>query len=126
MTPIHIPRLTYMLCLTGIACIAILHESDILSAGYLQTDAQITYIIQLSCIVLTLGSCWATFRKKRSAVSVSNCVLRILRIAIPMLINLEIYYALLGNQSVLYCFLITLVSFIFCWPSDRKTESEEN
>ena len=111
--------------------LAYLHESELLPTGYLKTNAQAEYSIQLFCIIITLGESWSALRlfnskkvKKDiddsfSALTQWN-IIRILMVGIPILINLEAYYALFNNQSILYCFLITLIAFVFCWPKSRQ------
>lgn len=122
-----LPHYIYFLILINIIFLMGLHELELIPSGYYLADNNVMYFLQIFCIMSTLGSCWTSLRlftgkkiqeqisKGESHLTKWNLI-RISIITIPLFINLEIYYAILYNSSFLYCFLISLISFIFCWP----------
>ena len=126
-TTLNISHYLYLgLCLF-IILLATLHEIECIPTGYLEVSPEVEYVIQLFCIGVTLGGSWFALRLfsiksvKEALTSGSSAlarwnIIRILTIGTPILINLESYYALFNNESILYCFLITLIALVFCWP----------
>lgn len=122
-----IPHYIYILILVIVISLMSLHELDLLPSGYYLADNATMYFLQTFCIIITLGGCWTglrLFSGKKVQKQISKApnhltkwnLIRISIVAIPLLINLESYYAIFYNSSFLYCFLITLISFVFCWP----------
>lgn len=124
---LKIPHYIYILILVVAISLMSLHELECLPSGYYLADNTTMYYLQMFCIIITLGGCWTGLRlfagkkiqeqisKGQSHLTKWNLI-RISIVAIPLFINLEAYYAILYNSSFLYCFLITLISFVFCWP----------
>ena len=124
---IIIPLYLYIIFCIILALLPILHELNIIPSAYLNASNHTEYLLQILCITLTLGNSWGALRlfstKRISRQITQNYkkqnlwnIVRILMIGLPMIINIECYYATNDNKSFLYCFLITLVAFIFCWP----------
>ncbi len=124
-----VSRIVYItLCLLGIAYAAAC-EADLLPTGYLPVTPQMAYALQMLCIVLTLGGTWGALRlfavrRVRQALGKRPNLLlplNLLRTSIQGLViavNLLIYYATLSTTP-LYCLLISLIGFIFCWPKNE-------
>ena len=131
MLNLNTSKITYLAISSIILVLAYLHESEIIGTGYWKANPQTEYFVQLFCTLSTLGLSWFSLRLfsiKKIRKIIDYCpeslrrwnLIRIAMISIPMLFNFEIYYAIIDNQSILYCFLITLIAFIFCWPQKWK------
>lgn len=123
-------RIVYLsLCLLGFVY-AVLCETDLLPTGYLPVTPQTAYALHMLCIVLTLAGTWGALRLfavkrikralgDRPALLLPLNLLRTSIQALVIAVNLLIYYATLSTTP-LYCLLISLVGFIFCWPKDEE------
>lgn len=113
------------------ALFALLSEIDILPTGYVQTDAQTSYALNMLCVLFTLGGSWGALRlfalksvkerinKRPQQVPQWN-MLRTSILGFCILLNAITYFAVLSDTTPLYCLLITLTAFIFCWPKDGE------
>ena len=43
-------------------------------------------------------------------------------LACCIFINLIVYYGLMSGTSALFCLLISLTGFVFCWPKQGETD----
>lgn len=112
----------------GIAILfAILCELDIVPPAYLHADsAEEHYRLDITCILITLLNTYTALRlpastraKKQLAAdkrkyALIQCKSAIL-MAVAVYINLAVYYGTL-RSTALYCLLIALIGFVFCYP----------
>ena len=112
----------------GIAILfAILCELDIVPPAYLHADsAEEHYRLDITCILITLLNTYTALRlpastraKKQLAAdkrkhALIQCKSAIL-MAAAVYINLAVYYGTL-RSTALYCLLISLIGFVFCYP----------
>ena len=116
--------------LTGI--IAACFETDLLPTGWANLGNESAYALNMLCVMLTLGGSYVALRlftlkqihKRISTDSkqwVKWSITRISLLSICILINLISYYALFNGSAPLYCLLITLTAFVFCWPQQEQT-----
>ncbi len=125
------PRLLYTLVWVVVAVLALLWETDVLPVGFIPENQQTAYALHMLCIFLTLGCTWGGLRlfalsavRKRirrngSVLSRWN-VVRTSLLAVAIAVNLIVYYGLMNSSTPLYCLLITLVGFVFCWPKQNE------
>ena len=120
----------------GIAILfAILCELDIVPPAYLHADsAEEHYRLDITCILITLLNTYTALRlpastraKKQFAAdkrkhALIQCKSAIL-MAVAVYINLAVYYGTL-RSSALYCLLISLIGFVFCYP--KQLSDAEN
>lgn len=120
-------RTLYISVWAAVTIFALLCENDLLPIGYVTANAQTEYMLNLLCIVLTLTCTWGSLRlfaTKKVRNSISNktnglCNWNLLRtsiLAFSIIVNLITYYGLANSTSALFCLLITLAGFVFCWP----------
>lgn len=120
-------RVIYLTVWLLVAVFAALSETGIIATGYLVGDAETSYALHMLCVVLTLGGTWVGLRvfalksvrrclsQKPQSIPYLN-LLRIAILALPIFTNLIVYYALLSGTTPLFCLLIALTGFVFCWP----------
>ena len=120
----------------GIAILfAILCELDIVPPAYLHADsAEEHYRLDITCILITLLNTYTALRlpastraKKQLAAdkrkyALIQCKSAIL-MAVAVYINLAVYYGTL-RSTALYCLLISLIGFVFCYP--KQLHDAEN
>lgn len=112
--------------LTG-ATWAALSELNYLPCGFIKSTAENEYVLHLLCVTLTMTCTWLAlklFAMKRIRKKIDDniaslgtwnvCRTGILAMAIFM--NLFAYYGLTSSTTPLFCLLITLAGFVFCWP----------
>ena len=122
----------------GIAILfAILCELDIVPPAYLHADStEVHYRLDITCILITLLNTYTALRlpastraKKQLAAdkrkyALIQCKSAIL-MAVAVYINLAVYYGTL-RSTALYCLLISLIGFVFCYPKQlRDAENKE-
>lgn len=120
-------RVTYIalwLCTGVYVCLA---EADMVPVGFLPSDALAVYIFNLVSVILTMGYSWLALRLF-TLKSVRNRMvshpeaeggMHLFRVClmIPVVCyDLIAYYGQLSGSTPLFCLLIALVSFVFCWP----------
>ena len=122
--------------------LATLYLTGVISDTRASADPIATYILSLSCIVLTLTTSYLSLRlfhfapiRKHLCLDASNeaysketrpncvsyshlCIAREMAIAIVCVLDLAAYY-LLHTQSPLYLAGIMLVSLLFCFPNNN-------
>lgn len=115
-----------------IACMqAVLSELGVFPVAYVRLDAAGQYVIQLVGIVLTLACIYVSlkwykfsFVKRRMTNDIDERnyhqqgLFRVVVIAVPILYNLFLYYATLNSQ-LSFCFLISMLASVFCWPKGK-------
>lgn len=116
-----------------IACMqAVLSELGVFPVAYVRLDAAGQYVIQLVGIVLTLVCIYVSlkwykfsFVKRRMTNDIDarnyhqQGLFRVVVIAVPILYNLFLYYATLNSQ-LSFCFLISMLASVFCWPKEKS------
>lgn len=124
-------RAIYISVWGAVIIFALLSECNILPSGYVEANAQTEYMLNMLCIVLTLTCTWgslrlfATKRVKNSATQKANGLrnwnmLRTAILTFSIIVNLITYYGLANSTSALFCLLITLAGFVFCWPKNNE------
>ena len=120
-------RTIYLSVWCAIAIFALLCECNILPIGYVKANAQTAYALNMLCIVLTLACTWGSLRlfafkgirsklnKHPQHLQQWN-MLRTSILPLAILVNLITYYGVVNSRSALFCLLITLTGFVFCWP----------
>ena len=114
-------------------------ESGALPTMYFQPDVEQAYALQVVAVVLTLLGSYVSMRLmafsgvKQSVQSQEEmpalhtyatlCIVRTLLVAIAIWYNLLVYYLADFSTTLFYCFLITVVASLFCWPSQATFEA---
>ena len=129
--PLRLPRTIYTLVWIAVAAVTLLWETGVLPEGFISGNAQTDYALHALCIFLSLGCTWGALRffaissvRKRiqrgdGALARWN-VARTSFLAVAIAANLIVYYGLMNSSTPLYCLLITLVGFVFCWPKRNE------
>lgn len=125
--PIFCARLLYAFVwlLGGLFCL--LSECNVLPTAYLPADATSVYVMQLLCVVLTIGMLPAALRLlhlPRIKAQMENDIrkaatwnsIRLGILCIPLYINMVVYYGLAVTDTPLYCLLICATGLVFCYP----------
>lgn len=126
--PFRASRLVYIAVWLLGGIYALLVETGLLVEGYAHPTPTALYFISLLCVVLTLGATWSMLRlyafkaiKRRLQAQEGTlprlAFLRVLVMAAVIVLDELAYYAFL-DTSLLYCLLIALVGFLFCWPQE--------
>ena len=102
-----------------------------------QPSPELRYALLMLSICLTLSTAWLSVgmskfggsshrRPKGLALRLRHPALRVSVSGVAVLTNLFVYYALHPDTSPMFCLLISLTAFIFCWPSvDSETGGNE-
>ena len=114
-------------------------ESGALPTMYFQPDVEQAYALQVVAVVLTLLGSYVSMRLmafssvKQSVRSQEEmpalhtyatlCIVRTLLVAIAIWYNLLVYYLADFSTTLFYCFIITVVASLFCWPSQTTFET---
>ena len=131
MKDLKTPRIIYIGTWAALALVAAAFESGILAAGFISADAQQAYVLHLMCILFSIGGTFHALtifhrkavRKQLQASDPAEAefnlakwnIVRTLDMAGAILFNLVVYYGTMGTTP-LYCMLIALAGFVFCWP----------
>lgn len=131
MTTLLWSRILFVVVWIVSSVVAVLSELEVLPIAYVQLDATGQYIIQLIGIVLALACIYVSlkwykfsFVQRWVANDIKDCgyyrlgLVRVLIIAAPVLYNLIVYYATLNSQ-LSFCFLISMLASVFCWPKAK-------
>lgn len=124
-------RIIYIETWALLAFVAAAFESGILPAGFISVDVQQAYVLHIMCILLGIGGTFSALtlfrykvvRKQLKAADPSEAdfnlakwnIVRTLDMGTAILFNLVVYYGTMGTTP-LYCMLIALAGFVFCWP----------
>lgn len=130
-----VPRGIYFAFLGVVLIFASLSELDVLPTAYLALNAQSAYAMNMLCVLLTLGGTFVSLRlfamnkvkqniKKNHSCIIEWNIIRTLILGVCMIINIMAYYALCNDTTPLYCFLITITGFVFCWPKMDEVASK--
>ncbi len=106
---------------------AALTELDCMPSGFIDRTPKGEYALHLTCITLTLTCTWfalrmfalKSIRHKIDSNPASLATWNLYRTAImtvAIFMNLFTYYGLMSSTTPLFCLLITLAAFVFCWP----------
>lgn len=115
-----------------VACVvALLSELAILPVAYIRQDPAGQYATQMIGIVLALACIYVSLKWykfsfiQRRLTDDSDArqyqrlgLVRVLIIAVPVLYNIVMYYATLNGQ-LSFCFLISMLASVFCWPKPK-------
>ncbi|MCI7051820.1 MAG: hypothetical protein PUE17_00570 [Bacteroidales bacterium] len=125
--PFFYARLLYgfVWLLGGLFCL--LSEWNILPTAYLPTDATSVYVMQMLCVVLTIGGLPTALRllqmpRVKAHTKSSNCKLaawnsiRLGILCVPLFTDMIVYYGLAVTDTPLYCLLICAAGLVFCYP----------
>ncbi len=128
-----IARIIYIGVWCIIALITLLFEQNALTWAFIPATPETQYALHLLCIILTLTGTWGSLRlfkflnTRHANLPYSIGEWNIVRtsiMAVCILINLITYYGLMSGTTPLYCLLITLAGFVFCWPKTNELNNE--
>lgn len=120
--PLRPARIVYFAVWAIAALVALGCEAGLLPAGCVSADAQTAYGLHMLCVVLTLAAIpgalklFAVQERKGTLPLLPMHMLRTGLMAVPIFVDLIVYYALLSSSIPLYCLLISLLAFVFCFP----------
>ena len=125
----------YFLLWAAVGLLVLLFETETLPSAFLPADAQTEYVCQLLCVALTLGSVPVALRllalpkvkmqlEKEPERAVQWNKLRLVLMIVPILTDLAVYYALASTTGPLFCLLISLAAFVFCYPAAYEPEEK--
>lgn len=140
---LRVPRYIYIGVWALVAVLAVCDIAGLLPDGAFSPTAEERYAADVLCIALTLGCSWAALRLfavKRVRESVGRNastltgwnIARTALLAVPILLNLVLAlsmasgggYGALGGNTQVYCLLVALIAFLFCWPKHGETGAE--
>ncbi len=140
---LRMPRYIYIGVWAVVVALAVADIAGLLPEGAFSPTAEERYAADVLCVALTLGASWAALRLfavKRVRESVGRepaslprwNVLRTALLALPILLNLVLAlsltagggYGALGGNTQVYCLLVALIAFLFCWPKHGETGGE--
>ena len=147
-TFLKIPRWTHA-SVWAITVLAVLgFESELLPTMLFRPDAEQMYALQMVAVALTLLGSYMPMRlmafdsvkqlvRKQQEESAQRtyatlCMVRTALVELSTGYNLLAYYLTELNTTLFYCFLITAVASLFCWPSQttfdalRAPETDKN
>ena len=117
---------------------ALLHEMGVMPQGTLADDAQMEYIFQTMCILMTIVFIPFALRifnlnlvKRIKELPLQQALksyriwsdVRLALLLVPALINLQFYYLTLDNTG-LFCACMALIASLFCVPSESRIKNE--
>lgn len=117
------------------AIVAILFETNLLPSGIVVPNPAQTYTLQMICIIDTIVAIPVAlkllhFKRISALIHASEqsyhfwSTVRLGLLGVVLMQNLIIYYLIGFDTSFGYLALITVVSFLFIWPSQEKMEYE--
>ena len=132
-TDLTLARAIYIGVWAATIVIAILYECHFLTEGYIKADAETEYALNMLCVLFTLGGTWGSlklFATKHVRTALHNQPSKLPQwnmsrtgiLACCIFINLIVYYGLMSGTSALFCLLISLTGFVFCWPKQGETD----
>lgn len=128
---IRLARIIYIGVWAAVALYAALCEAGFSPSACLKATASLEYALNMLCVALTLGTVWGglrlfafkkvrKMREERPRMLLSLNLLRIALLATAIFVNLLVYYALQSGTTPMFCLLITLTAFVFCWPKEDE------
>lgn len=128
---LRLARIYYLGVWCAVIIYAALSECDVLPSAYVQVNAQLEYALNMLCVLFTLCCTWGalrlfalkklrTLREAKPQMLPMLNVLRTTVLATAIFINVLVYYALMHSTTPLFCLLITLLGFVFCWPKANE------
>lgn len=128
---LRLAHIIYIGVWAAAALYALLCEADILPTACIRATPSLEYALNMLCVVLTLGAAWGGLRlfalgkvrkmkEERPRLLLSLNLLRIALLATAIFVNLLVYYALQSGTTPMFCLLITLTAFVFCWPKESE------
>ncbi len=132
---LKIPRCIYIAFWGLMLLYVMFSELDVLPVAYLALDVQSAYAMNMLCVILTLAGTFISLRlfavnKIKQEIQNAPCsitkwnIIRTIILGVCALINIMSYYALCNDTTSLYCFLITITGFVFCWPKQEEVASK--
>lgn len=138
-TFLKIPRWTHASVWAITILMALGFEFELLPSMCFQPDAEQEYALHVLAVVLTLLGSYVAMRlmafagvkqsvRKQEEVAAQRtyatlCLVRSALVALPIWYNLLVYYMADFSSTMLYCFLITAVASLFCWPSQETYDN---
>lgn len=130
-TNLKFARITYIAIIVLLAVLATLFETDTITNGFIKADNETAYALNMLCIVLTLGFSWGCLRlfalskiKEQITQNVVQLtfwnIVRTTSLGLTALIDLLAYYGMMNGTTPLFCLLIALASYVFCWPKQDE------
>ncbi|MBO4905615.1 MAG: hypothetical protein J5486_01095 [Bacteroidaceae bacterium] len=135
MSVINRLRIFYIAILACAAAVALLYELDIATVGLVSTTATVRYILECVCVMaaivlIPLALKLLTFKPIRQRIVRSErdyerwSLVRIAMLATALHLNLSQYYMLELDTTCGCLALMTLVTFLYVWPSRERMDDE--
>lgn len=130
-TSLKVARIIYAAITVLLAITAALFETDFIPQAFINASNELAYALNLACIVLTMGFSWGCLRlfavskvKEQIAQNVAKLsswnIFRTTLLGLVAFIDLVIYYGMMNGTTPLFCLLIALASYVFCWPKQDE------
>lgn len=130
-TNLKVARITYIAIIALLMVVAALFETDYIPQAFINANNELAYMLNLACIVLTLGFSWGCLRlfainKVKEMITQSAArltlwnIFRTTLLGIVAFVDLIVYYGMMNGTTPLFCLLITLASYVFCWPKQDE------
>lgn len=118
--------------------LCLLYETGVFTEGIYTGDAQIEYIVQSVCILLTIGLIPLSLRlfsfnlvKCVKALPLMDALksyrrwseVRLCLLAVPAIIGVSFYYLTMNTTGV-FCAGMALIASLFCVPSENRLKNE--
>lgn len=123
-------RIIYIAIIVGVALYALLCETGFLSTAFIPANNETEYALNMLCIVFTLGTSWGGLRLLASKpirkqldnkphLAPTWNIVRECILGTAIFINAIVYYGMMNGTTPLFCLLITLTAYVFCWPTSK-------
>lgn len=120
-------RIIYITILALDALYALLSEIGTLTTAFIPSNNETEYALNMLCIVFTLGASWGSLRLfATKPIHKQLCdkphmaptwnIVRESILGTAIFINTIVYYGMMNGTTPLFCLLITLTAYVFCWP----------
>ena len=135
---LNIQRFVFLAIWAAPILLVILYESGIFPKGIYQGNAQMEYVFQTACILLTIGLIPFALRmfnlnlvKRIKELPLQQalksyrmwCDVRLGLLFVPAILGVSFYYMTL-NTTNLFCACMALIASLFCVPSESRIKNE--
>lgn len=137
------PRAIYICVWGAVAALSLCDILGVFGGCCFAPTARQKYAADMLCVLLTLGGSWGalrlfamqkvreSLRRVPSSLRRWNFV-RTALLGVPVLLNLTLAlftagsggYGALGGSTQVYCLLVALIAFVFCWPKHGEGETD--
>lgn len=128
-------RFFYIAILACAAVVALLYETDIATVGLISTTPTVRYTLEIVCVfaalvLIPLSLKLLSLKPIRQRIVRSErdyerwSFMRLAMLATALHLNLSQYYMMELDTTCGYLALMTVVTFLFVWPSRERMEDE--